>query len=62
MPKLSDDDQARFEGLIAALCDVEDGLSEWEVTFVDDMSRQIETQHLTDRQRTKIEDLHEKHC
>ena len=43
--------------LVAALCEIESGLSEWEVDFVDDISRSVEKQPLSQRQREKAEQI-----
>lgn len=45
--------------LVRALCEIEDGLNEWEQEFVESVSKQVLDQHrpLTDRQRSKAETI-----
>lgn len=49
--------------LMADLCEIEEGLSEWEVEFVDDVSKRLERSgSLTDGQRRKAEEIWEENC
>lgn len=46
------------EDLVAELCEIESGLSDWEVEFVDSIARHLENfGTLTTRQRTKAEQI-----
>lgn len=40
---------------------VEDGLSEWEVEFIDSLDRNRDVD-LSDKQADKLKQLHERHC
>ncbi len=56
-----------YDGLLDDLLDVEDGLSEWEVKFVDDIDkrRQADSDRprmLTPKQAAKLQEIWEKHC
>lgn len=47
------------------LCNVDEGLSDWAVDFIDDLSRRAEDNPrmiFTDRQAAKIEELWKEHC
>ena len=47
--------------LAEALCEVEEGLTAWEVEFVDSVARQVASGRLfTPRQRSKAEQIMEK--
>lgn len=48
-----------FHDMVRDLCDVESGLSHWEVEFVDDVADW--TGNFSDKQKQKIKDLWEKH-
>ena len=52
------DDEALRE-MIRELCEVESGLSQWEVDFVEEMSHR---DTFTARQAAKIEELFDKYC
>jgi len=46
------------EDLVGALCDIEDGLNEWEVEFVDSIAKQFKAKgYLTPGQRKKAEQI-----
>lgn len=46
--------------LVEELCEIDHGLSDWEVGFVDSLSRWLdENDSLTDRQREKAEQIYE---
>lgn len=46
--------------LVDALCEIEDGLSEWEVDFVESIAKSIKTYgSLTPKQRGKAEDIYD---
>ncbi len=50
-------------GMIAELLELEDGLSEWEMTFIDSINDQIGEKGvlgLTERQAEKLEDVYNK--
>jgi len=48
--------------LVDALCDIEEGLSEWEVEFVDSLSKWMDdVGELTGPQRRKAEQIWSKH-
>lgn len=40
---------------VERLTEIDDGLTEWEVGFIESLSRQVETRTLTDRQRERAE-------
>ena len=44
-----------------ALLALEDGLSEWELSFIEDLSHRRE-RPLTDKQADKLRDIYEKLC
>lgn len=44
---------------MSELCELDEGLSPWEVTFIDDMSKW--KGDYTSRQAEKIEDVYQKH-
>lgn len=46
---------------VKALCDLEEGLDEWEVNFVEDISHK-DAARLTPKQAAKVHELHERHC
>ncbi len=49
------------EDLVGALCDIEEGLTEWEVNFVDSIEKWLRTHaDLTDPQRAKAEQIWER--
>lgn len=49
------------EDLIGALCDIEEGLSSWEVDFVDSIDKWFrKKKFLTNTQRKKAQDIWEK--
>lgn len=43
--------------LVAELCEIESGLTEWEVDFVDDIARVVDTRPLSERQRAKARQI-----
>ena len=43
------------------LLDIEDGLSTWEVDFIDDMNKK-RADGFTDKQAKKIDELWDRHC
>lgn len=46
------------EELVEALCDIDDGLTEWEVEFVESIAKQFKAKgYLTSGQRTKAEQI-----
>jgi hypothetical protein len=49
--------------LIDALCEIDHGLTEWEVEFVEDMARQVHDQKrgLTPGQLAKALEIHDEH-
>lgn len=54
-----------LKSMLDDLCNVEEGLSDWAVNFVDDLSRRVEANPrmvFTDRQAEKIEELWKEHC
>lgn len=58
---------SRFYGdLLDALLDVDDGMSNWEVKFVDDLDvRRQEwgnTMRLSEKQMVKLTELYDEHC
>ena len=50
--------------LADALCEIDRGLSEWEVQFVEDIAKQVhdEKKGLTPAQLAKALEIHDKHC
>lgn len=50
--------------LVQELCKVDHGLTEWEVKFVEDISKQVldRKEKLTDKQRRKALDIWGEHC
>lgn len=60
---LDDATRARFKQLLKDLCEIDAGLSDWVVNFIDDMAGKIDAiSFITEAQRNKIEELHEAHC
>ncbi len=61
---------ADYQEMLAALCLIEDGLSDWEADFVDDMTKKFEKisgadraeRHFTEKQLQKIVELYDEHC
>lgn len=47
--------------MISDLCEIEEGLTPWEVEFVDSVSKQ-NPNTLTQKQIDKITQLHQQHC
>ena len=52
--------QVVLRDMVDALCDVEDGLSDWAVEFIDSMSKW--DGEYTERQVAKIEELYGRYC
>ena len=48
-----------LQGMLKDLLSLEEGLTEWEVNFVDDMSSR---QYFTLKMTNKIKELYNKHC
>ena len=50
--------------LVDALCEIDHGLSEWEVEFVEGIARQVhdEKKGLSPKQRRISEEIFEEHC
>ena len=46
---------AMDQRFVARLIEIERGLTDWEVDFIESLSRRVETQTLTDRQRERAE-------
>ena len=56
----SEEDEMDDKELIEALCDIEEGLSPWEVEFVDSLHKWLKIHpKLTARQRRKAEEIWE---
>lgn len=55
-----DEKQKRLRGQVKDLCNVEEGLSEWEVNFVNDMYNWQGDYH--PKQEKKIDELYMEHC
>lgn len=51
-----------IQEMIQALCDLEEGLSDWEVNFVEDMSKKPSGYYFTAKQTAAIKKLYEEHC
>lgn len=61
MARMTKDEAEELVHMIKDLCELEDGLTSWEVQFVEDISHRT-TINLSDKQVEKIRDLHEEHC
>lgn len=50
--------------LVDALCEIDHGLTDWEVEFVEDMAKQVHDQKvaLSPGQMIKCLEIHDKHC
>ena len=45
------------------LCEIEEGMNDWEVNFVDDVARRVEAGYeLTPKQIVKIQEMHDQYC
>jgi hypothetical protein len=55
------DENTEIGRRIVALCDIEKGLTDWEVDFVENVSHQ-KVQFLSTSQVEKINQLYERHC
>lgn len=54
---------ARLRGQLEDLCDLDEGLSDWEVQFVEDLVDHFEMNDgCTRKQADKIDELYERHC
>lgn len=62
MPQLERGELDQYKQMVKALCDLEEGLSQWEADFADDMSTKVLTGYLSEKQMTKIVQLYEEHC
>jgi hypothetical protein len=52
-----------LEGMVDALFDVIDSMTEWEYDFVNSMVELVEDERaFTDAQQQKIEELHKRYC
>lgn len=41
--------------LVRELCEIDHGLSAWEIEFAESVSKQVESRALSDKQRDKVE-------
>jgi hypothetical protein len=48
--------------MVEALCEIEEGLTDWEVEFVENTSHRIPRYAYGDKQAEKVAELYEKHC
>lgn len=65
MPELDDVQLKELGGMVANLCDIEEGLTDWEVNFVDDMGEKFKSEppiFMTAIQTAKVRELHARHC
>jgi hypothetical protein len=46
---------------VARLCAIDEGLTEWEVGFVESLARWVETKELTRAQRERAQQIDESH-
>lgn len=54
--------EAREKLMIKELCEVEEGLTDREVEFIEDMSKRDSRYEVSERQLKWLEDLWKKHC
>lgn len=53
----------KFDEMIEDLLGVDEGLTEWEVEFIESMGRRLEERRgFSDKEKAKIEELYDKHC
>lgn len=58
-------DEQELKEMITALIGIEEGLNDWEVDFVEDVSHRFDKRgnlQLTPKQAEKVRELHGKHC
>lgn len=48
--------------MLTDLLDLEDGLNDWEVEFVEDLSHRPPDRDLSDKQADKLQQIYNEHC